>query len=59
LVRPERISSPITKSAAVTSSRAEEVVPVMMVLMRGRRQKKCPLPCHCGQCGFKPPEGRK
>src|SRR5438093_340566 len=52
LVRPERISSPITNSAAVTRSRVAEVVAVMMVLMPGRGS----LPCHCGQCGFKPPE---
>src|SRR5215468_8459516 len=53
LVRPERISSPITNSAAVTSSR--EVVALMMILMRDRRRKGS-LPCHCGRCGFKSPE---
>src|SRR6267142_4404114 len=54
LVRPERISSPITKSAAVTRLRAEEVVAVMRVLMRGRRER-VPLACQCGRCRFKPP----
>src|SRR5262249_54099513 len=42
LVRPERISSPITRSAAVTSSCPEEFVPVMVVLMDGGRGKRSP-----------------
>src|SRR5262245_31846756 len=49
LVRPERISSPITMSAAVTSSGLEDVV--IVVLMSGVVSE--PLPCHCGQCCFK------
>src|SRR5262245_4352412 len=49
LVRPERISSPITSSAAVTGSLgADEFAVVMAARVLAARRSGPSLPCHCG-----------
>src|SRR5262245_4847167 len=59
LVRPERISSPITKSAAVTSSCPEEFVPVMVVLMDGGRGRNSSPTLPLGAMWLQVAGGRK
>src|SRR5215470_13874098 len=55
LVRPERISSPITSRAAVTIWFEEGWSDAMMTCMR--KGTAGPLPCHCGISCFKSPPG--
>src|SRR5712691_8076802 len=64
LVRPDRISSPITSSAAVTTwwgvdefCGAGEFADVMTTWLLSARGSGSPLPCHCGLgCIKSPPE---
>src|SRR5262249_49215735 len=58
LVRPERISSPITSSAAVTTSwGADELAVVMAARVLAARRSGPSLPCHCALSCFKPSAG--
>src|SRR6266446_8743886 len=58
LVRPERISSPITSSAAVTSSfGADEFAVVMAARLLAARRSGPSLPCHCALSCFKSSAG--
>src|SRR4030095_12051179 len=59
LVRPERISSPITSTAAVTSARPEEFVPVMVVLMGGPVERNPPPTLPLGAMWLQVAGGRK
>src|SRR5215510_2356451 len=58
LVRPERISSPITSSAAVTCSvGADEFAVVMATRLIAARRSGPSLPCHCALSCFKSSAG--
>src|SRR5262249_60639995 len=58
LVRPERISSPITSSAAVTSScGADEFAMVLAALLLAARRRGPSLPGHCALSCFKSSAG--
>src|SRR5215831_18305571 len=58
LVRPERISSPITSSAAVTTSwGADELAVVMAARVLAARRSGPSLPCHCALSCFKSSAG--
>src|SRR5262247_518837 len=58
LVRPERISSPITSSAAVTGSLgADELAVVMAARVLAARRSGPSLPCHCALSCFKSSAG--
>src|SRR6516225_4484204 len=58
LVRPERISSPITSSAAVTGSLgADEFAVVMAARLLAARRSGPSLPCHCALSCFKSSAG--